>query len=90
MESDWRFNLWDVGMAGLSYRFAGKLLVPIPVVFPAGVEIDYILYPGPTPAQPYYGIATDTSAYTDAPGLIFWFSSVGAPKWPGPFLVEPD
>lgn len=90
MESNWRLNVWDVGWSGGPFRFAGKLRVPIPVPFPPGVVQDYILYGGGTPNRPFYGIATDTSLYTNAPGLLFWYSSIPDQTFPGPFDVFPD
>lgn len=83
-------NLWRIGWNSGRFKFAGRLRVPIPITFPEGAVIDYILLDTESTFRPYWGICTDPGLFPNAPGLLVHFGSVPNLKFPGPFDVFPD
>lgn len=53
MESNWRFNVWEVGWANSQITLVAELRTPIPLSFPPGAFVYYVArgFTGSGPAR---------------------------------------
>lgn len=90
MESNWRWNVWDIGWSDSSFELVGELRTPIPITFPPGV---FAFYVGVRPrifGLPYAQFVRGSDIGAPFSGWVPLFTNTPVQPFPGPFDVLPD